>query len=175
MAGIIGVVAIVIAVQLLLETNQSYLALGLAACSLTLVLAWLVFIRPKLDLFDEGLLIVNPYNSIAASWDQVEEIDTRFGFNVTIGGKRYHAWAAPSPSRYQARYLHQSDFRGLDIETAGGVRHTDSPKSHSGSAAYLARDRKAKFRGGESYRRVQLNLAGLTLTVACAAATLLSF
>jgi len=104
---------------------------------------YLSFIKPYVAIFDEGIKIVNPTKEITASWDRVEEIETKYSMSIIVDGRNFYAWAAPAPSRRHGKSMHKSDFtpRG----SAHPVRIGDSPRSDSGACAYIARLRRKDF------------------------------
>ena len=107
--------------------------------------AYLLFLKPYVLLFDEGIKIVNPTKEITASWDLVEEIETKYSMSIQIRGESYHAWAAPAPSGRHSRRMHKSDLLpGADDPRRVG----DSLKSDSGICAYMAKIRKQNFTSG---------------------------
>lgn len=124
------------------ETLITILISGLAS-----VAAYLGFIKPYVTIFDEGIKIVNPTKEITASWDRIDEIETKYSMSITVDGAVFYAWAAPSPGRRHSRGLHQSDL----LASGGPLRRLgDSPRSDSGVCAHIARLRRKEFvaRGG---------------------------
>ena len=111
---------------------------------------WLLFVRPKIIFFDEGLKIVNPLTEVTLPWSGVDEIETQLAFSVKAGSKKFTAWAAPAPGRLHSRTLHSSEFKGLGLASGGATRLSDSPRSDSGVAAYLARQRLEAFKTGST-------------------------
>ena len=104
--------------------------------------AYLLFLKPYVLIFDEGIKIVNPTKEITATWDLVEEIETKYSMSIQIRGESYFAWAAPAPSGRHSRRMHQSDLLpGADDPRRVG----DSLKSDSGICAYMAKIRKKNF------------------------------
>ena len=122
----------------LLEAMITILVCGLLAFG-----SYLSFIKPYVVLFDEGIKIVNPTKEITASWDRVDEIETKYSMSILVDGETIYAWAAPAPSRRHSKGMHKSDFtpRGSDHP----VRIGDSPRSDSGACAYIARLRRKEF------------------------------
>ncbi|MEY3856773.1 MAG: hypothetical protein RLZZ193_422 [Actinomycetota bacterium] len=109
--------------------------------------AYLLFLKPYVLLFDEGIKIVNPTKEITATWDLVEEIETKYSMSIQIRGESYFAWAAPAPSGRHSRRMHQSDLLpGADDPRRVG----DSLKSDSGVCAYMAKIRKKNFVSGSA-------------------------
>ena len=104
--------------------------------------SYLLFLKPYVLLFDEGIKIVNPTKEITATWDQVEEIETKYSMSIQIKGKSFYAWAAPAPSGRHSRRMHSTDLLpGADAPRRVG----DSLQSDSGVCAYMAKIRKKNF------------------------------
>lgn len=102
---------------------------------------YLVMHRPYILIGDEEIVIVNPLSRHTFNWLEIESIDTRYTMSVTVGDRTINAWAAPAPSRYAARKVHPADVKGFNIELAGSIAAGDSPRSDSGVASYLARQK----------------------------------
>ncbi len=123
------------------------LVLTTAICSAGIIGAYLLFLKPYVLIFDEGIKVVNPTKEIVASWDLIEEIETKYSMSITLAGITYYAWAAPAPSRGHSRRLHKTDLLpGSDAPRRLG----DSPRSDSGACAYIARLRRKEFSSSET-------------------------
>ena len=106
--------------------------------------AYLLFLKPYVLLFDEGIKIVNPTKEITATWDLVEEIETKYSMSIQIKDRAYYAWAAPAPSGRHSRRMNKGDlFPGADSARRVG----DSLRSDSGVCAYMASLRRKNFAG----------------------------
>ena len=106
--------------------------------------SYLLFLKPYVLLFDEGIKIVNPTKEITATWDLVEEIETRYSMSIQINDRTYYAWAAPAPSGRHSRRMNKNDlFPGA----ASPRRVGDSLQSDSGVCAYMANIRRKNFTG----------------------------
>jgi len=137
------------------------------------VLSYLILHRPKVELFDEGIRITNPFDQITVGWQRVESIDAKYTMSIQVGKKTIYAWAAPAPGRYHSRNIHPSDIKGMDIGIDGLIRPGDSPRTHSGAAAYLSIMRLKSFRDAGSVNgcdsSVIVNKNGLAiLIISCA-------
>jgi hypothetical protein len=134
--------------------------------------AYLLFLKPYVLLFDEGIKIINPTKEITATWDLVEEIETKYSMSIQIRGESYFAWAAPAPSGRHSRRMHSTDLMpGADAPRRVG----DSLKSDSGVCAYMAKSRKKEFvaKGASEFEIITDNsglyiLAALLLLAAAA-------
>ena len=132
-------------------------------------MAHLVFIRPRVILFDEGITIINPFLTITTGWDLVENIEAKFTMSIQVADKVIYAWAAPAPSRYHSRSIHETDLRGMRIGSQGMIRPGESPRSHSGAATYLARAKLENFRNQNLVgiaSSVSYNSSGVALLLA---------
>lgn len=111
-------------------------------CSAGIVSSYLLFLKPYVLIFDEGIKIVNPTKEITVTWDLVDHIDTKYSMSITVGDQIFHAWAAPAPSRTHQRRLHKSDL----LPGADPLRRVgDSSRSDSGVCAHIAKLRKKSF------------------------------
>ena len=125
--------------------------------------SYLLFLKPYVLLFDEGIKIVNPTKEITATWDLVEEIETKYSMSIQVRGESYHAWAAPAPSGRHSRRMHKTDLLpGADSPRRVG----DSLKSDSGVCAYMANIRRKDFTaGGASEFEIISDNSGLYLFI----------
>jgi hypothetical protein len=169
MAGVVFLMSAILSIQIAtqgdLHGTLTAIAWGTAACCL----AYLIFIRPKVTLFDEGLTITNPFIEITLGWQAVEEIEARYCMSVSVGERQIYAWAAPAPGRYHARTVHESEIKGLKVGASNVIRPGESPRTHSGIATHLAKLRLEKFRDSPGVQRckseVGYNTAGVVVLV----------
>ena len=145
------------------EEVLASLAWGTFACSA----AWLIFLRPKLEIFDEGVIVTNPISKISIGWQAVDYIDTRYALTFVVSGKKISVWAATGPGRYHSRNVHKTDVVHYKLEVGGMVRPSDSPRAASGEAAILCRARLDDFIANESSKGLQgafkFNTVGVTV------------
>ena len=134
------------------QERSAFLAVATFVAANTAI--WLLFVRPKIEFFDEGLTIVNPFTAVTIPWSSVESINSQLAFSVRVGGKKISAWAAPAPSRQHSRTVHSSEFKGLGLEAGGAMRLSDSPRSDSGVASFMARHRLEEFQANEEAQAI---------------------
>ena len=129
---------------------------GLFACSLF----YLIFLHPKVIYCDEGIVIVNPMQSITLGWDEISLIDSKFTMYVIhqSSGTKYHAFAAQAPGRYHIRNVHPTEIRGMKLNDSGSIKAGESPRSNSGIAIAIARTRFENFHQGN-------NIQGLNFSI----------
>jgi len=170
MAGCIFLLDLLFLVQVIFYGDgQWFTQITLIVASLAIV--WILFIHPKVQIFDEGITVVNPFITATIGWAEVDEIETRFALTIYSGQAKVVAFAAPAPGRYHARTIHKSEFRGVSQDKDFGVRPGDSPRTHSGAAAHIARTKLQQFRsvGGQSAKRSgRFNVAGTAVLLASA-------
>ena len=132
-------------------------------------LSYLILHRPKVELFDEGIRITNPFDQITVGWQSVDSIDAKYTMSIQVANKVIYAWAAPAPGRYHSRTIHPSEIKGMDIGIGGLIRPGDSPRTHSGAAAYLAIMRLKSFQSSGSVNgcdsSVAVNKNGMTILI----------
>ncbi len=145
----------IVATMLYLQIIDYGFNLGLIIASiwgaLVCLIGYQIFIHPKVVFFDEGVEIVNPFTHHLIGWQDVEQIDTRYTMSIkthggSVGTKQIYAFAAPAPGRYHSRSIHQSELRGLNIQSAGSIQSGQSPRSHSGVASAIANQKLVNFR-----------------------------
>ena len=116
--------------------------LSLGICGAGAYGAYLLFLKPYVLIFDEGIKVINPTKEITATWDLVEEIETKYSMSIQIRGEAYYAWAAPAPSGRHSRRMNSTDLHPR-IDSVRRVG--DSLKSDSGVCSYMAKARKKDF------------------------------
>jgi hypothetical protein len=131
------------------SSTLTSIAVGLLSVG-TFLFAILLYVKPKVIFFDEGLTIINPTESYTVGWGEVEGIDTKYTMRIQTRERTISAWAAPGPSRGQARRTYrngvkESDIQGLGIEDNFPVRPGDLAQTDSGAAAAQARINYLEF------------------------------
>ena len=151
-------------VQSFFYGGDTILTLGI--CGAGAFGSYLLFLKPYVLLFDEGITIVNPTKEITATWDLIEEIETKYSMSVQIRDETYYAWAAPAPSGRHSRRMHNTDLLpGADAPRRVG----DSLKSDSGVCAYMANIRRKDFLpSGASEFEISTDNSGLYIFIALA-------
>lgn len=165
MALVTFVMSALMAITMIWQGGQRDALIAVAWAATASSIAYLVFWRPKVILFDEGITIVNPFLTITAGWDLVDAIDAKYTMSLLIADKTIYAWAAPAPSRYHSRSIHETELRGMRFNDQSMIRPGESPRSHSGAATYLARTKLENFRNSNlvgAASKVDFNKVGIT-------------
>jgi hypothetical protein len=158
--------------------SSAGLTLGVAGLSTTVgAFAWLAFIHPKVEIFDEGVVVVNPFYTATVGWQSVDNIETKYSLTYETGSAKVSAWAAPAPSRYQSKNILPAELKGLDLDDI--IRPSDSPRSYSGSAAYISKLRLKAFESAGNItgltRGAKRNWLGILVVVSGAVSALVGF
>ena len=144
-AGVTIVIVLALVIQTLSTGSLKSDLVAIAWGTFAITCAYLLFIHPKVEIFDEGISITNPFQKMTVGWERVDAIEARYTMSILVAGKRIYAWAAPAPGRYHARTIHPTEVKGLDIGFNGEIRPGESPRSDSGQASYIAKTRLREF------------------------------
>ncbi len=141
---------------------------------------YVILQRPSLSISEDGLKIINPFDTWKIGWDEIQDLSTKFVLNVETRESIIPVWVATGPARSRHEKLTRSDIRGMGFDGMSSISVGESPKSDSGVAAYLIRqgikDHSAKgslLRHGTS-REVHTR-TNFLLILTLSSATLLSF
>lgn len=161
-------------------TVQKDLATRVSSLAFAIVIglgSYLIFLRPKLVVFDEGLTIVNPITTVTVGWAEVDAIETRYTMSIQRDDHIIHAWAAPAPGRHHRRSVDPGEMKGIGHGGHEVIRPGDDPDTLSGSAAAIARRRWQAFAHNTApsapYRK-HTDYAGVVILVASALVALLT-
>lgn len=164
-------------IEPLLEGNwlQGLKSLSFATAAAALV--WLVFARPKLQVYEDRVVVTNPLRRHTIGFGALEAVNTRYFLTIQVAGKLVKCWVAPTPSRYASRGVRAIDLKGLPLQAIPGanqgddlsLRAGDSPKAHSGQAAAILRLALEQDRT-RSNSQVSTSIGWLAPTLAAATA-----
>ena len=111
-----------------------WLALVAGAC-------WATFWRPRVEVSDGGVRIVNVSRTIDVPWPAINGIETRWALTLVTAYGRFSAWAAPTAGRAEARRATRADVTVLG-RPLGRVPDSDRQlTSGAADAARLVRER----------------------------------
>lgn len=144
------------------------------------VLIHLVIHRPSLEIGDEGVIINNPLSRIQIGWQDVLEIETRYSLTFHTKSKSYSAWAALAPGRYHHRTVNPYEVKGLIPSSTTLIRASDSPRTDSGAASYIAKLRWNSFNRSRTQNPMELRseftaMRQIALACVALAAIVMSF
>ncbi len=108
------------------------------------VLVWALFVNPRIEVDDSGVVLVNVFRTITVPWPSIQDIDTKWSLTLRTSYGSFAAWAAPAPGRHATRDLTEQDLEHLPDSTFGvgrSVRPGDTVSSPSGRAALAIRQR----------------------------------
>jgi hypothetical protein len=108
--------------------------------------ALLMWVRPKLVLHEDHLVVVNPLSKESIAYKDINDLETKWTLRINHNGKRTRVWVAPAngKQRWVAESVSGWASKGADLsEMAQGDFTTisDSLASDSGVAAAMIRQR----------------------------------
>lgn len=97
---IMGVVALVacastMVVSVVLNGGAGARMAGIAAA--VCVPVWVLLLRPKVVVQQDGVRFVNPVSTSLHPWAAIDDVDTQYQLAVMVDGRRRYAWALPAP------------------------------------------------------------------------------
>jgi len=125
------------------DAGQSITELGVSA--ILAVVAYLIWLRPKLVLTETAVEVVNPIQSITIPYAEIEDLETKWALTIIHTKGRTTAWVAPAGGK--RRWIADQTFRwygsGVPLTENRGIETgsmSASLDSYSGQAAYLIRE-----------------------------------
>ena len=113
-----------------------------ATIGLALII-YFFWIRPKIELEEAGVRVVNPFKTSFIRYQDIESIDTQWALLLHHNGRKTRAWAAPASGRYAWAAGRLSDFHQASSVDQGRqvefINASQSELSHSGAAAIRIR------------------------------------
>lgn len=108
--------------------------------------ATLLWIRPKLVLNDDHLVVVNPLSQVSIAYKDIDELETKWTLRINHGGKQTRVWVAPANGKQRwisesARIWKFNRIPSSERVTDEYTSMSDSLGSDSGIAAALIRER----------------------------------
>ena len=103
-----------------------------------LTFLYLSFIKPKIQIGDEGMVVTNPVLKAQIGWVDVQDLGAKWNMHIRTRDQNIQVWAAPAPSRRHSRKLHASEVRGMKSADFELIPPALSPRSESGIALHLA-------------------------------------
>lgn len=120
----------------------------------TVGIAWLLLTiyfclwRPRLEVDEDSVRIVNPLRTVLVPWSTVTYVDTKFTLTIFTPFGRFRVACAPQPGQLASRRAIKRVEKEPNSRSAldSGVRIGDLPGTESGDAAALVRDRLENWR-----------------------------
>jgi hypothetical protein len=153
--GICGVTAIAIAVGGTLADFLGFLpwlVLLAGGC-------WATFWRPRVEVSDGGVRLVNVMRTIDVPWPAITGIETRWALTLLTAYGKFTAWAAPAPGRAAMRKATRVDPNQLLGRAAGAHPSGATPEvaiGAAGEAADIVREHWERLRAAGHLDNPQL-------------------
>lgn len=104
------------------------------------VLAYELFYRPRVDVSDEAVVLVDYFRTTSIPWTAVVDVDTRWALTIVTPRRRYRSSAAPAPGP-MSRPRMGAESSNPRVGRDGVVNKSDALGTDSGDAAYVVRAR----------------------------------
>jgi hypothetical protein len=131
--------------SVVVSTSAVQTAIELAVCCVLGVLAYAIWIRPKLVLKETVIEVVNPFRTEVIPCADVRELDTKWALTIVHGRGKTRVWVAPASGK--RRWIADTTFgwygRGIPLTDSRGNESSsmsESLASSSGQAAYMIRE-----------------------------------
>lgn len=109
------------------------------------VACWAVYWRPRVEVSDGGIRLVNVTRTIDVPWPAVTDVETRYALTLVTCDGRFRAWAAPAPGAGAALRAASRSRRQLGGD-GQAVTPGEVPGTPSADAATVVRRRWARLR-----------------------------
>jgi hypothetical protein len=110
---------------------------------------WAAFWRPRVEVTDGGVRIVNVTRTIDVPWPAISGIETRWALTLVTAYGKFTAWAAPAPGRAAMRKATRVDPNQLLGRAAGAHASGATPEvaiGAAGEAAEIVREHWERLR-----------------------------
>jgi hypothetical protein len=132
--------------SLFILKNPSQRSVELLMCIVLSCFAYLIWIKPKLILGDNEILVVNPWGSETIAYSDVVELETKWALKIVHTGGKTRVWVAPASGKRRWIADTKFGFYGTNMplsksNSAESGTMSESLDSLSGQAAYMIRER----------------------------------
>ena len=136
------------AVATLLDAGFGDLARVLPLLALATGGCWAAFWRPRVEVSDGGVRIVNVTRTIDVPWPAIQNVETKWALKLVTAYGSFNAWAAPSGGRGPARRAARIENQLLRRDPVASHLTTEpsSLDGAAGDAAEIVRERWARLR-----------------------------
>lgn len=93
-----GVVAVVVVAGVATAGDARLLVLAVTGSALVTLATWALFWRPRVEVSDGGVLVVNVLRTVEVPWPVLDRVEAGWSLVVHTATGRWTAWAAPQGS-----------------------------------------------------------------------------
>jgi hypothetical protein len=130
----------------IVNNNMLQTLVELLFCTFLALIAYLVWIKPKLVLGDEVVEIVNPLRTEWVAYADILDLETKWSLAILHTGGKTRVWVAPATGKQ--RWVadkkfgwYSSGLASAEIRYGGEETMSASLDSVSGQAAYMIREK----------------------------------
>ncbi len=136
LTGATWVVALIVVGGFASTADRRQLALVASAAGLACLWAWATFWRPRVEVSDGGVLLVNVLRTIEVPWPVFVEATPGWSLEVRTSSRRWAAWAAPRESG-TSRMLREAPRRRPEHEVGSSAPRRGESGASVGVTAEL--------------------------------------
>jgi len=119
---------------------------NLVVASVIAVAAICLWLRPKLVLREDHLVVVNPFNSVTIRYVDIDELETKWALLIVHGNKKTRVWVAPVNGKHRwvadnANRWFYTKMPRSEEKLNRVTSISSSPQSDSGIAAQIIQRR----------------------------------
>ncbi len=163
LTGATWAVALIVVGGFSTAADRHQLALAASASALAALAAWALFWRPRVEVSDGGVLLVNVLRTVEVPWPLLDEARAGWSLEVHTSTGRWTAWAAPRSSGTTRAIRRAPRGRSEAADLAAGP---GAEASAEAVAAAIGRRHSALLAAGHlDGARRRAELAGLRETV----------
>ena len=148
-AVVCAVLIVAISAALAMHARDSLgIVIALIGCVWLLFVVYVGLWRPRLDISDHAVTIVNPLRTIGVPLASLIHVDTKYSLTLFTEFGRFAVACAPQPGMFAARRAAKRTSEEPSARAAldSGDRIGDIRGTESGDAAALVRDRWDRYR-----------------------------
>ncbi|MFV0307995.1 MAG: PH domain-containing protein [Desertimonas sp.] len=150
LTAVLAVIAVIVEVWYAVGAGLADAARVAPFLAVVVFTAWMCFWRPRVEVTDAGVTLVNVLRTVSLPWPSILDVDTKWTLSLTTGYGRFDAWAAPAPGTRTAVFARRSAVEARHVPASarvgGMVRPGDLPSTSSGATAEYIRRRWEELR-----------------------------
>jgi hypothetical protein len=119
-------------------------------CAILALTAYLIWVRPKLVLTEEGVEVVNPLQREVIAYLDILELETKWSLAIIHPKGKTRVWVAPANGKRKWIATQRFGWYGSSVPLSdsgegGSQSMSESLDSSSGLAAYMIRERMKRL------------------------------
>lgn len=136
--------------SIMVNTNTTQIIFEFLICTILALIAFLIWIRPKLVLRENGIEVVNPLKREVIAYQDVLELETKWALTIIHPKGKTRVWVAPANGKRKWIATQRFGWYGStvplsDMGDGQSQSMSESLDSSSGLAAYMIREKMKRL------------------------------